>query len=45
MSASEGKEQMNKKNEEKTERSGETHSGTPNPEDPNELRSTEHTSG
>ena len=45
MSASEGKEQMNKKNEEKTERSGETHSGTPNPEDPNKSRSTEHKSG
>ena len=45
MSASEGKEQMNKKNEKKTERSGETHSGTPNPEDPNKSRSTEHKSG
>jgi hypothetical protein len=45
MSASEGKEQMNKKNEKKTERSGETHTGTPNPEDPNKTRSTEQKRG
>ena len=45
MQPSDGKEQMNKKNADKTERSGETHSGTPNPEDPNKTRSTEHKSG
>ena len=28
-----------------TKRSSETHSGTPNPEDPNNNRSTEHKSG
>lgn len=45
MQASDSKEQMNKENADKTDRSGETHSGTPNPEDPNKSRSTEHKSG
>ena len=45
MQTSDGKEQMNKENAGKTERSGETHSGTPNPDDPNKSRSTEHKSG
>ena len=39
------KEQMDKKETDPVERSGDTHSGTPNPVDPNQERSTEHKSG
>jgi hypothetical protein len=46
MHASDRKEQMNREDADKTESSGETRSGTPNPQDdPNKVRSTEHKSG
>ena len=46
MTTRDSKEQMNKKSDARTEGSGETRSGTPNPQDdPAKSRSTEHKSG
>ncbi len=45
MASSDSEEQMDKTGQDATKRSGETHSGTPNPVDPNKTRSTEHKSG
>jgi len=45
MTPRDSKEHMNKEDAARTRRSGETHSGTPNPDDPNKERSTEHKSG
>lgn len=45
MPTSDRKEQMSKDDADKTRQSGETHSGTPNPSDPNKSRVTEHKSG
>lgn len=39
------KEQTTTRKDDSTRRSGETHSGTPNADDPNKTRSTEHKSG
>jgi hypothetical protein len=39
------KERMNSEEKDAVERSGDTHSGTPNAVDPNQERSTEHKSG
>lgn len=44
MHRKDSKEHMNK-DVTPAKRSGETHSGTPNPVDPNKVRSTEHKSG
>lgn len=45
MTTKHSKEQMNNEGGDPADRSAETHSGTPNPADPNEKRSTEHKSG
>ena len=45
MSRDADEDQMDTKTEERTKKSGETNSGTPNPDDPNKTRSTEHKSG
>jgi hypothetical protein len=45
MTARDSKEHMNKREKGPTERSADTHSGTPNSGDPNDQRSTEHKSG
>lgn len=45
MSHDDSKEQMKKAGDKASIRSGETHSGTPNAENPNENRSTDHKSG
>lgn len=45
MARQDAKEHKNPEETDPTERSGDTHSGTPNPVDPNEVRSTEHKSG
>jgi hypothetical protein len=45
MRSSDSKEQMDETEKDPVERSGETHSGTPNAVDPNDERSTEHKSG
>lgn len=45
MTRRDSKEQMDNKEKNPAQRSGETHSGTPNAVDPNEERSTEHKSG
>jgi hypothetical protein len=39
------KEQMDTEDKDPVERSGDTHSGTPHADDPNNHRSTEHKSG
>lgn len=38
-------EQMDKNTDDRTRKSGETNSGTPNPDDPIKTKSTEHKSG
>lgn len=45
MARDNSKEQNNHGGKTPAERSGETHSGTPNPVDPDRVRSTEHKSG
>ncbi len=45
MARNDSKEQPHKDEDHATKRSGETHSGTPNPNDPQNSRSTEHKSG
>ncbi len=45
MTGKDRKEHMNKTDDKASGTSGETHSGTPNPVDPNKARSTEHKSG
>ena len=45
MTARDSKEHMTKRETGPTERSADTHSGTPNSGDPNDQRSTEHKSG
>ena len=45
MAIKDSKEQMKHDERDRVERSGDTHSGTPNAVDPNETRSTEHKSG
>ena len=45
MASKDMKEQMDTQEKDPVERSGETHSGTPNAVDPNKERSTEHQSG
>ena len=45
MQANDRKERTDKDETDKAEQSGNTHSGMPNPEDPNKSRSTEHKSG
>jgi hypothetical protein len=44
MTQSDSKEQMDKADKGATKRSGETHSGSPNPADPSRTRSSEHKS-
>lgn len=45
MTLEDSKEHNKKAGDEAIKRSGSTHSGTPNPGDPNDERSTEHKSG
>jgi len=45
MAHKDSKEHRDKDGDEATKRSGETHSGNPNPDNPNNNRSTEHKSG
>ena len=45
MASRDPEEQMDTEEKDPVERSRETHSGTPNPVDPNEERNTEHQSG
>ena len=45
MTSRESREQMDSKETDPKKRSTETHSGTPNPVDPNKTRSNEHQSG
>jgi hypothetical protein len=45
MARKDPKEHMNNTESNPEKRSGDTHSGTPNPVDPNKARSTEHKSG
>ena len=45
MTTKHSKEQMNNEGQDPADHSGDTHSGNPNPTDPNEQRSTEHKSG
>jgi hypothetical protein len=45
MARSDSKEHMDKTDQDATKRSGETHSGSPNPAEPDKTRSTEHKSG
>lgn len=45
MAARDSKEHMTKREKDPADQSADTHSGTPNPGDPNEQRSTEHKSG
>ncbi len=45
MARQDTKEQMDSDDDTPAENAGETRSGTPNPTDPNKLRSTEHKSG
>lgn len=45
MTRKDSKEQMNDKDGDALDQSGETHSGMPNPADPNAVRATGHKSG
>lgn len=45
MASNDRKEQMDTQEKDPVERSNDTHSGTPNPVDPNQERSNEHESG
>lgn len=45
MTTRDSKEHMNRQDKNPADRSADTHSGTPNPVDPNEKRSNEHKSG
>jgi hypothetical protein len=45
MTRKDAKEQMDTEEKDPVERSGDTHSGTPNAVDPNQERSSEHQSG
>ncbi len=45
MALKDSKQHSEKTGDEATKRSGSTHSGTPNPTDPNKDRATEHKSG